>query len=84
MNRTETLAAAVRDRLKEADAVGANNVVDLPRAVSVTDFWNAAIEAAALAAEEIARTEFSQASGGFFISLGANESAAAIRKLKRD
>ena len=84
MDRTETLCTAVRDRLKEPEAVGPINIVDLPRAVSVTDFWNAAIEAAALAAEEIARSEFRQASGGFFISLGANESAAAIRKLKRD
>ena len=53
------------------------------RELRISEIWNDAIEAAARAAEQVARNEFDQASGGFFIALGANESAAAIRKLKR-
>jgi hypothetical protein len=60
-----------------------DTLVDSPRAVSMMDFWNDAIEAAAQAAEEIAGSEHQQANVGFFISLGAKESATAIRKLKR-
>jgi hypothetical protein len=65
------------------DAVEVINIVDDPREARITEIWNDAIEAAARAAEEVARNEFDQKSGGFFISLGANESATAIRKLKR-
>ena len=60
-----------------------NGTERLPRAVSITDFWNDAIEAAACAADEIARNGVQQRSGGFLIALGADEAAAAIRKLKR-
>jgi hypothetical protein len=73
MNCTDTC-----DRRKELDAV-----VDSPRALSITDFWNDAIEVAAQAAEEVARKEIEHATGRFLISLGADKSAAAIRKLKR-
>ncbi len=83
MNRTDTPCAAVRDRTKEPNAVGGINMVDAPRALSITEFWNEAIEAAAQAAEDIARKQIVQATGGFLISLGADQSAAAIRKLKR-
>lgn len=65
------------------DSLEVINIVDHPRDVRIAEIWNDAIEAAAQAAEEVARNEFDQASGGFLISVGANESAVAIRKLKR-
>ena len=48
------------------------NIVDDPRDARVTDIWNDAIEAAAKAAEEVARNEFDEPSGRFYLSVGAN------------